>query len=129
MFRISLLVGALVGALSVMLGAFGAHGLRELLTEKALGNWHTACTYMMYHALAILLVAVLMRQQEHVLLKWTVRFFFIGMLFFSGSLYLLSMRDILGHNFSWLGPVTPLGGLLFIAGWCSLALYGFRYRK
>lgn len=129
MFRKWLIVASLIGALSVILGAFGAHGLRELLSEKSLGNWNTACTYMMYHALAMLLAAVLMHQQEHNLLQWAVRFFVFGILFFCGSLLLLSVREILGHNLSWLGPVTPLGGLLFIAGWCSLALYGFRYRK
>lgn len=123
-----MLKGALLAGLSVALGAFAAHGLEKHLesgamTERQMHNFETAARYQMYHALAILLCALLLRQSQARLLKAAPWLFSLGILLFSGSLYLLSVRDVIGlSNWHWLGPVTPLGGLCFMAGWVLLAL-------
>jgi uncharacterized membrane protein YgdD (TMEM256/DUF423 family) len=122
-----MLKGALLAALSVALGAFAAHGLKSyvdqgLMTESQLHNFDTASRYQMYHALGILLVAVLMKLKPARFLNVAAWCFALGILFFCGSLYLLSTAQVIGlDNWRWLGPVTPLGGLFFIAGWVLLA--------
>jgi uncharacterized membrane protein YgdD (TMEM256/DUF423 family) len=122
------LKGALLAGISVALGAFAAHGLAKhlesgLMTERQMHNFETAARYQMYHALAILLCAFLLRQSASRVLKAAPWLFALGILFFSGSLYLLSVRDVIGlENWHWLGPVTPFGGLCFIAGWVMVAI-------
>ena len=112
-----LLGGALAGLLAVALGAFGAHALRGRLDEYARGVFETAVQYHFYHALALALVGVLLLSQPATaLLKSSGWLFLIGIAVFSGSLYLLAITGI-----KWLGAVTPLGGLAFIAGWGCLA--------
>ena len=101
----------------VALGAFGAHALRGRLDEYARGVFETAVQYHFYHALALALVGVLLLSQPATaLLKSSGWLFLIGIAVFSGSLYLLAITGI-----KWLGAVTPLGGLAFIAGWGCLA--------
>ncbi len=123
-----MLKGALLAGLSVALGAFAAHGLEKhletgLMTERQMHNFETAARYQMYHALGILLCALVLRGSTSRLLKAAPWLFATGILLFSGSLYLLSLRNVLGiANWHWLGPVTPLGGLCFLAGWVLLAL-------
>jgi uncharacterized membrane protein YgdD (TMEM256/DUF423 family) len=106
------LAGALLAGLGVALGAFGAHGLRTILDARALGWWQTAVEYQMWHALGLLAVAGLRvgRRGLPALLLGT------GTILFSGSLYLMALTGL-----RWLGAVTPLGGLLLIAGWALLA--------
>lgn len=111
-----LLVAALLGAAGVALGAFGAHGLRQQLGE-ALATWQTAVLYHLLHVLAMLAMVVLMRVLgEAGTLRAAGWLFVLGVLLFSGSLYALALGGP-----RWLGPVTPLGGLAFIAGWLLLA--------
>lgn len=130
-----MLKGALLAGLSVALGAFAAHGLEKhlesgLMTERQLHNFETAARYQMYHALAIVVCALLLRQPATRMLKAAPWLFAAGILLFSGSLYLLSVRDIIGlENWQWLGPVTPLGGLCFMAGWVLLALGSFNRKS
>jgi len=112
-----LAAGALYGAAGVMLGAFGAHALAARLSESNLAVWQTAVTYQLTHALALLLVGVLVRQSGSVnsalgIAGWG---FLIGVLLFSGSLYLLALG---GPRV--LGPITPVGGVAFIVGWVAL---------
>lgn len=121
--------GALLAAVSVILGAFAAHGLEKHLasgfvTERQLHNFETAARYQMYHAIALLICGVVLpRFVSNKLLRLAPWFFCTGILLFSGSLYLLSVRDVIGlNNWQWLGPITPLGGLGFIGGWVLLAL-------
>lgn len=121
MSRIFMLLAGLSGALAVMLGAFGAHALRGKLEPRMLEVYETAVRYQFYHALALLLVALLARQITATALTWSGWCFAGGTVLFCGSLYVLSLRHI-----AWLGPVTPLGGLLFIAGWLALALAAWR---
>ncbi|MEL6161732.1 MAG: DUF423 domain-containing protein [Cyanobacteria bacterium J06623_5] len=117
MARLFLAIASILGALAVMGGAFGAHALKGKLSESALGSFETGIRYQMYHAIALLLVALLISQYPQVkgfgVAGWG---FVVGVILFSGSLYGLSLANIKA-----LGPVTPLGGLAFIIGWLSLA--------
>jgi uncharacterized membrane protein YgdD (TMEM256/DUF423 family) len=106
------------GLLAVAIGAFGAHALKARLDAYSLGVFETAVQYQFYHSLALLGVGILLLHQPQVaLLRSSGWLFLIGMILFSGSLYLLALSGV-----KWLGAVTPLGGLAFIAGWgCLLA--------
>lgn len=120
--RWPLVAGALFGLLAVMAGAFGAHGLRQMVSERALEVFQTAVTYQMYHALALVLVAVLAGLGlSRRLLGIAAGFYLAGILLFSGSLYLLVFT-----GYHWLGPVTPLGGVCFMIGWGLLVTAGLR---
>jgi len=112
-----LAAGALYGAAGVMLGAFGAHALAARLSESNLAVWQTAVTYQLTHALALLLVGVLVRQSGsgNAALGIAGWGFLIGVVLFSGSLYLLALG---GPRV--LGPITPVGGVAFIVGWVAL---------
>ena len=102
---------------AVILGAFGAHGLRGKLDEYAMGVFETAVQYHFYHALALLAVGIIALSQPHTtLLKSSGWLFLLGTLIFSGSLYVLALSGA-----KWLGAVTPIGGLAFIGGWACLA--------
>ena len=117
-----LLVGALAGLTGVLLGAFGAHGLRESLSPAMLTIYKTGVDYQMWHALALMGVALLLRYNpdEKLLIRagW---FFLLGIVFFSGSLYILACFNMKG-----LGMVTPVGGVFFIGGWLLLALFSLK---
>lgn len=129
MIRTSLLSASIFAALAVILGAMGAHALKEggQMTDVQLNSWDTGSRYQMYHALALLAVGIIAKVfGESKLLKATMWLFIIGILFFSGSIYFLSSRNITGLDAGFLGPVTPLGGLLFIAGWILLSLHVLR---
>jgi len=115
-------LGALSGLLAVAFGAFGAHALRGRLDEYAIGVFETAVQYHFYHTLALLAVGLIaMHQPQTALLRSSGWLFVIGLLLFSGSLYCLSLTGI-----KWLGAITPLGGLAFIAGWGCLAAVGWK---
>ena len=111
--RSTLLAAALLGAFSVSIGAFGAHGVKSILEQTGrTETFELAVRYQFYHTLTILLVGLLMNKFETKLLEFASLFFVLGIIFFSGSLYVLSLTGS-----TWLGAVTPLGGLLFIIGW------------
>ena len=114
------------GLLAVIAGAFGAHALQAKLDAKQLEVWHTAVQYQFYHVFALLFLSTFTRFKNS-LISASYYLFTLGIIFFSGSLYLLACRDLIG--WSWLtvmGPITPIGGLLFIAGWATLAVAGLR---
>lgn len=115
-------ISAVVAALGVMLGAFGAHALREVLEKSPRGpeNWRTAVLYHLLHAVVMLWIAGAKEQANRV--AWWLMLG--GILLFSGSLYPLSTL-----GWKWLGPVTPLGGLLLIGGWMALAARPWVERK
>ncbi|MCL4486629.1 MAG: DUF423 domain-containing protein [Chloroflexi bacterium] len=109
------------GALAVALGAFGAHALRRRLSHETIETFRIGVQYQMYHALALLGVALaLERSRAPVLLTSAGWLFILGTLLFSGSLYLLTLLRL-----RWLGSVTPLGGIAFIVGWLCLFLAAF----
>ena len=117
-----LITAALSGATAVALGAFGAHGLKAMLSPERLTTFQTGVTYHYYHTFGMLIVALLALQLKSSSLLRAGWFFFAGILLFSGSLYLLACRDVLGiSSWTWLGPITPIGGLLFIVGWVWMA--------
>lgn len=114
-----LFLGAMSALVGVGLGAFGAHGLKAILSPEMMAVYQTGVTYQMWHALGLIGVA-LIRQQvpESKLLSWAGWLMFIGILLFSGSLYLLVLLDL-----KWLGMITPLGGVGFISAWLLIAIF------
>jgi len=124
----NIVVIGISGALCVALGAYGAHGLKDYvesgkMNSELLNAFDTGVKYQMYHTLAMLMVFLLNLQKPDKKLYWANRLFFAGIVLFSGSLYLLSTRLVTEMEWlRFLGPVTPLGGLLFMAGWILLGL-------
>lgn len=116
--KVFLFAGAIGAGLSVILGAFAAHGLKSQLSEYLLGVFQTGVQYQMYHSLALILLYLLYRYFDSHLLVWSAAFMLAGMVMFSGSLYALALTQV-----KWFGPITPMGGLCFIIGW-GLLVYG-----
>jgi uncharacterized membrane protein YgdD (TMEM256/DUF423 family) len=117
--RVFLVIGALSGCIGVALGAFGAHALRDRLSPEVLQTFQTGVTYQMYHALALLGVGILMGRfsiEGPAWLSASGWLFIAGTLLFSGSLYALALSGM-----TWLGAITPLGGVAFLAAWLLLA--------
>ena len=122
--RLFLVAGALSAAVAVAAGAFGAHALDGVVSPARIGTFETAARYEMYHALALLFVGWMMLHRADQILRWAGRLFLTGTVLFSGSLYLLVLTDT-----PWLGAITPLGGVAFIAGWLVLAFWAARQTK
>ncbi len=117
-----IITAAIYGLLAVVTGAFGAHALKNKLDAGQLEVWHTAVQYQFYHVFALLFLSTLNTQGNN-LLEWSYYLFTFGIVLFSGSLYLLATRDLIGISWiKFLGPITPLGGLFFISGWVMLGL-------
>ncbi|MFC7687247.1 DUF423 domain-containing protein [Ureibacillus sp. GCM10028918] len=114
--NVLLVIGAIVAFLGVVLGAFGAHALKDKFPEPRYEQiWNTAVQYQMYHALGLILLGILSMDAllgSSSLLSWAGYLMFAGVVFFSGSLYVLSVTGV-----KKLGAITPIGGLLFLAGW------------
>ncbi|MCK8105084.1 DUF423 domain-containing protein [Pseudoalteromonas sp. 2CM36K] len=121
MIKLFLLAGSFFCMLSVILGAFAAHGLKGRLSEYSIGIFKTAAEYQMVHGLALIAVAILIKWGMH--LSMAGSFFIAGTLLFSGSLYLLALTGL-----KWLGPITPLGGLCFIIGWIVILVQVARFK-
>jgi uncharacterized membrane protein YgdD (TMEM256/DUF423 family) len=122
MAKLFITLASLSGMLAVVFGAFGAHALKGKLDDQALKVFETAVQYHFYHTFALLVVGVIaLNQPQSVLLKSSGWLFVVGVLVFSGSLYLLSLTGV-----RWLGAITPLGGLALIAGWGCLAAAGWK---
>lgn len=119
-WRSWLVAGALLAAVAVAAGAFGAHGLRGRLSPGDLATFETAARYQMYHGLGLVAVALL-AERGITGLNVSGWLFLVGILLFSGSLYLLTLAGL-----RWMGAVTPLGGVAFILGWVMLAVAGWR---
>ena len=116
MQRKILVTAAVLGILAIILGAFGAHALKKVLTPENLVTFETGVKYQMYHALFLLFVGTTTAITEKAkgFISW---FTTVGVLFFSGSIYLLSTRNVTNIDFRFLGIVTPFGGLLLIVAW------------
>jgi uncharacterized membrane protein YgdD (TMEM256/DUF423 family) len=111
---------AVLGALSVALGAFAAHGLKQILSAELLQTFETAVRYQFYHVFALLAAGILYKDFSHKFMKWAGNLFIAGIILFSGSLYLLCYVKHAGLSLNWIGAVTPFGGVCFIAGWLLL---------
>ena len=111
-----LILGLILGLLSIIFGAFGAHALKKVLSEESLVSFETGVRYQMYHALFLLLIAntAFLSVKEKSILFYLV---LVGVLFFSGSIYLLSTSVLTGIKSKILGPITPIGGLILIVSW------------
>lgn len=122
----------ILGAIAVSLGALGAHFLKSklasgLITPEQLNGFDTGVKYQMYHVLGMLALVILSKQHPHKFLNWAYTCFLLGIIMFSGSLYFLTTRHLLGADWlTVLGPITPIGGLFFVAGWVLLALVGLK---
>ena len=118
--RLALLAGALLAAAGVTLGAFGAHGLRDMLDAERLDWWHTAVSYQMWHAIGLIALAAARLDRPRLIAALLC----IGTLVFSGSLYLMALT-----GWRWLGMIVPIGGATLIAGWSVLAWSAVRSRE
>lgn len=116
-------LAAALGAIAIALGAFGAHGLKQIVAAETVQVFQTGVQYQVYHVFALLAVGIIYEKRPNRLLKWSGVFFIAGIVLFSGSLYLLTAlkaTDTVGLN--GIGIITPFGGLFFIAGWILLFL-------
>lgn len=120
-----IIAGAVNAAIAVILGAFGAHALKEQLSEKYLAIWETAVQYQMFHALGLMIIGILMSSSllgPITQLSWAGYLLLAGIIIFSGSLYVLSLTGI-----GILGAITPIGGVAFIIGWIMLVLAALKF--
>ncbi len=130
--RFYLLISAISGLLSVILGAFGAHGLKKVVSPEMLTAYQTGVQYQFIHTLALLALAILMLTtgvkptvtaiKIKNTLKWSANLMIAGIVLFSGSLYTMTFMSVAGGFPAWLGPITPIGGLTFIMAWILLAV-------
>lgn len=119
---------AILGGSSIIIGAFGAHGLKEVLTPVQLNSFDTGVKYQMYHALFLLIIANLNFLSTNAL-KIIYGSTLLGVVFFSLSIYLLSTNDLTTFNFKFLGPITPIGGLFLVAAWLMLFYFSMKKDK
>jgi uncharacterized membrane protein YgdD (TMEM256/DUF423 family) len=110
-------IASILGAISVLLGAFGAHTLKAHLSEYQLKIFEKGIQYQFIHVLALLFVGHLIKTNPNPKLRWAANLFIAGIVCFSGSLYLLACKDILPFYVGWAGPITPIGGVCFVAAW------------
>jgi uncharacterized membrane protein YgdD (TMEM256/DUF423 family) len=128
MERKIVLLASFIGGLGVVLGAFAAHGLKPLLSVSALESFNTGIRYQMYHAFLLFFLAItthITSKQKSILYTLIL----IGVLVFSGSIYVLATNDLTSFNFKVIGFITPIGGLFLIASWVLLFVYFFRKKK
>lgn len=121
-------LAAFFGLVAIILGAFGAHGLKKVLTAEQLVSFETGVRYQMYHALFLLLISQLnVLTDKH---KRTIGILTtIGVLLFSGSIFLLSTQELSGIDFRFLGPITPVGGVFLILSWFFTAFYSMKQKS
>jgi uncharacterized membrane protein YgdD (TMEM256/DUF423 family) len=131
--RCYLLISAISGLLSVALGAFGAHGLKKVVSPSMLTVYQTGVQYQFIHTLALLALALFMlspKSDEMSKLmnqiKWSANLMLVGIVLFSGSLYTMTFMSVSGGFPAWLGPITPIGGLTFIMAWFLIAYAAFK---
>jgi uncharacterized membrane protein YgdD (TMEM256/DUF423 family) len=119
---IFLLLGALNALIAVVMGAFGAHSLKNSISSEMLAVYHTGVTYQMWHALGLIGIALISQQTaDSKLINWAGGLMFTGITLFSGSLYLLA---VLNHK--WLGMITPIGGVCFLTAWLLIVLFAIK---
>ena len=119
--KLFIILGALCTMMSVGTGAFGAHGLEGKLSDKYMSVWEKAVNYQMYHGLGLIIIGVISGTTS-INVNWAGWLLFLVVVFFSGSLYILALTQI-----RILGAITPIGGVLFIAGWLMLIISTFKF--
>ncbi|HET9745083.1 MAG TPA: DUF423 domain-containing protein [Chitinophagaceae bacterium] len=122
-------IGATLGAIAVALGAFGAHGLKKIVDAETVQTFQTGVQYQMYHSLALLLTGLLYEKYSQKMTRIAGILFIIGILLFSGSLYLIAAGRAGGsHSLDKAGIITPFGGVSFIAGWMFMLIATIKHR-
>lgn len=122
MKTLTLIIGAVYGATSVILGAFGAHAFKKILPVEKLISFETGVRYQMYSALLLLILGFFLKFETG-LERWASALLMLGTFFFSFTIYLLSFQEVWGVSLRFLGPITPIGGLLMILGWVMLIIF------
>lgn len=119
---------SIILGLGVILGAFGAHGLKNIATPYEVDIFHTGTHYQFIHGIGLLILSLSLRRIKEKTLRSVTALFITGIILFSGSLYVLGLRTAIGagDSMNWIGIVTPIGGLCFICGWFYLALEGYK---
>ncbi|MDR0229570.1 MAG: DUF423 domain-containing protein [Flavobacteriaceae bacterium] len=128
MSRQVVFIGALLGALGVCLGAYGAHGLKSIVSEVQVSTFEVGVRYQMYHAFFLLFVGMCGFFTDKIKKVITI-LVVLGILFFSGSIYLLTLKDLISMDLRFVGPITPIGGLLLIIAWLTAAIQALKHRK
>lgn len=127
MHKTFLSLGALFGGIAVALGAFGAHSLKQIVSTDVVSVFQTGVQYQMYHTLALLVVAIVFERLPNKWIRWSGYLFSFGILFFSGSLYLITALKAEERSIpALIGAITPIGGLLFILAWLSFLVGLFK---
>ncbi len=122
-----LIKGSILGGLAIILGAFGAHALKEVLTPEQLISFETGVRYQMYHALVLMFLFIITLKINHIFFNRATQFIFWGVILFSGSIYLLTLKNMLGiEALKYVAPLTPIGGGLIIVGWIFILLGGLK---
>jgi len=129
MNKMILIKGAVLGMIAVLGGAFGAHALKEVLSPEHLASFQTGVRYQMIHAVVLLFLFLLLNQFESKQFKIATNLIFWGVILFSGSIYILTLKNIIGiEALKFAGPITPIGGVLIISGWLSIVLGGLKLK-
>lgn len=121
-----LIAAAFFGLIAVAFGAFGAHGLKKIVSPEYIVMWEKGVQYQFYHALALMVCALYLKTEYTKLVLNAAYCFIFGILFFSGSLYLLATRELTGVPTVILGPITPIGGFFFIVGWGLILVHALK---
>jgi uncharacterized membrane protein YgdD (TMEM256/DUF423 family) len=120
-------IAALVGLLSVAMGAFGAHALKGMISDHAIATFETGVRYQFYHVIALLVTGILYKEFRMLTIIWAGTLFIAGIILFSGSLYALAfVQATIKPGYQWIGAITPIGGLCFITGWFFLLFSFFK---
>ncbi len=120
------ITGGILGGLAVIMGAFGAHALKMYLTTDVLSSFETGVRYQMFHALLLLVIpSIGLSSRQN---TWLYRLFVTGTILFSGSIYILCLSPIFQSDATWLGPITPMGGSILIAGWITMIIYAIQIK-
>nr|MBS0038120.1 DUF423 domain-containing protein [Saprospiraceae bacterium] len=129
-YRFQFILAAIFGLIAVVFGAFSAHGLEGRIDDSALQSFNTAVEYQFYHVLAVIALCFAPETYRQNLIKLTIHFFLLGIVIFCGSIYILSTQGAVHHmDVSFLGPITPIGGTVLIAGWFVLIVSAIPKRE
>ena len=127
MIKNTVIKAGIFGVIAVLGGAFGAHALKEVLSPEHLMSYETGIRYQLIHAVVLILLALLISKFDSKQFKWAAQLIFWGVILFSGSIYILTLKNIIGLEvLKFAGPITPLGGLLIISGWISIVWGGIK---
>ncbi|MCC7332437.1 MAG: DUF423 domain-containing protein [Flavobacteriales bacterium] len=130
MEKSSLIKGSVLSFFAVIFGALGAHALKQHLLPEQLVAFETAVRYQLFHALAILILSIVLKNKSSKLLRTSINLFFLGVILFSGSIYVLTLKSVLVfEQLRFVGPITPIGGFILILGWLLLIWEGVRMKN